>query len=143
MKRVIFDTNVLISAILRPHSTPGKAVEYALSAEWQIIASNESLNEFETVALLSKFDRYASTQKRGVFVRDFAEVVLIIPIVRTITICRDPKDNKFLELAASGGAHYLITGDKDLLELHPLEGTDVVTPLQFLQITQSFTTDLE
>jgi len=43
----------------------------------------------------------------------------LITINETIDICRDPKDNKFLELAISGKATHIITGDKDLLELYP------------------------
>nr|WP_232285716.1 putative toxin-antitoxin system toxin component, PIN family [Crocosphaera chwakensis] len=48
--------------------------------------------------------------------------------------CRDPKDNKFLEVAVNGNATHIITGDKDLLELHPFRGISILKPKQFLQI---------
>ncbi len=47
--------------------------------------------------------------------------------------CRDPKDDKFLEVAINGNATYIITGDKDLLELHPFRGVDIITATQFLE----------
>ena len=49
-----------------------------------------------------------------------------------ITECRDPKDNKFLELAVAGKADCIVTGDKDLLELHPFRNIRIITPKEFL-----------
>jgi putative PIN family toxin of toxin-antitoxin system len=56
-----------------------------------------------------------------------------VPVALAISDCRDPKDNKFLELANDGNTGYIITGDKDLLTLHP-SGISIVTPAQFLSI---------
>jgi putative PIN family toxin of toxin-antitoxin system len=49
-----------------------------------------------------------------------------------ITECRDPKDNKFLELAIAGNAECIVTGDKDLLELNPFRNIQIITPKEFL-----------
>jgi putative PIN family toxin of toxin-antitoxin system len=57
----------------------------------------------------------------------------IVPIVHYITACRDPRDNKFLELAINGEAHCIITGDADLLALHPFRGVSILTPKAFLR----------
>lgn len=51
-----------------------------------------------------------------------------------VDVCRDPKDNMFLELTQEGKADYLITGDKDLLTLKSFKGTLIVTPKEFLKI---------
>lgn len=48
--------------------------------------------------------------------------------------CRAPRDDKFLELAISGGADYIVTGDSDLLELNPFRGIAIFTPGQFLEV---------
>jgi uncharacterized protein len=132
--RVIFDTNVLVSAMLRSHSTPNKAVQYALANSFRVLASEATLLELLAIATRTKFDRYTSPPKRDYFVKNIASIADIIPITRTITLCRDPKDNKFLELAVCGAADYLITGDDDLLALHPFEATSILTPAQFLAI---------
>lgn len=78
-----------------------------------------------------KFDRFVAFGQRRRFYDALASVSVIIPINRTITLCRDPNDNKFLELAASGAADFLVTGDSDLLTLHPFEDIDILTPAQF------------
>lgn len=49
-----------------------------------------------------------------------------------VRACRDPKDDKFLSLAVSGGADLILTGDKDLLDLHPFRGIAIVSPQQYL-----------
>ena len=50
----------------------------------------------------------------------------------TVTDCRDPKDNKFLALAIDAGAKTIVTGDKDLLVMHPYQGITICTPAEFL-----------
>jgi putative PIN family toxin of toxin-antitoxin system len=57
-----------------------------------------------------------------------------VEIVQIIKECRDPKDDKFLEVAINGNATHMITGDKDLLALHPFRGVDIITATQFLEI---------
>jgi uncharacterized protein len=56
----------------------------------------------------------------------------MVDVTEEITACRDAKDNKFLELAVSGRASHLISGDGDLLAVHPFRGIAVVTPQAFL-----------
>jgi putative PIN family toxin of toxin-antitoxin system len=56
----------------------------------------------------------------------------VIDTVDVVTDCRDPKDNKFLELALSGRGSHIVTGDADLLVLHPFRGIAVVTPQSYL-----------
>ena len=55
-----------------------------------------------------------------------------VEVTETITDCRDAKDNKFLELAVSGKATHILSGDGDLLALHSFRGIAVVTPQAFL-----------
>ena len=58
----------------------------------------------------------------------------LVNVVETVTDCRDPRDNKFLELAVSGRATHIVTGDSDLLVLHPFRGIIVVSPSSFLTL---------
>jgi len=53
---------------------------------------------------------------------------------QSITICRDPKDNKFLEAAVAGRADVIVSGDEDLLTLHPFAGIPILQPAAFLQM---------
>ncbi len=58
----------------------------------------------------------------------------LIPIIHSVTDCRDPKDDKFLDLALAASAQYIITGDTDLLVLHPYHDIEIITPADFLAL---------
>ena len=129
--RVVFDTNVLVSATLMPRSVPRRAVNAACE-RGIVLFSAESLAEFDEVICRPKFDRYVRESDRKEFLASVLEDAESIDVVDAISDCRDPKDNKFLELAVSGGATYLVTGDDDLLVLHPFRGVAILTPQAFL-----------
>lgn len=56
----------------------------------------------------------------------------MIAVVRVIRACRDPRDDKFLEVAVNGQADLIITGDRDLLALHPFMGVGIFSPAVYL-----------
>ncbi len=84
-----------------------------------------------------KFDPYVSRPDRQKFFELFARVAEWVPVTTTIRRCRDPKDDKFLELAVDGKADWIITGDKDLLELSPFRSTSILTPSAGLVLPDS------
>jgi len=129
--RLVFDTNTLISHLLLPSSLPAQAVRKGLH-QGQILVSDETLSELADVLVRSKFDRYISIKDRQEFFRVFGRVVEKVNIIRSIQVCRDPKDNKFLELAIDGQAGYIITGDQDLLTFHPIHSIEIITPQDYL-----------
>jgi len=57
----------------------------------------------------------------------------VVRITEQIAACRDPTDDKFLELAINGAADLIVTGDADLLDLNPFRGIPIVTPAMFMQ----------
>lgn len=132
MKNNIFilDTNTLISSSLFKYGAPRKAVTKA-NMIGKISASNETYNEFLETLLRPKFDRYLSREIRLEILLDFKKLATFSKITETITDCRDPKDNKFLELAVSANASCIITGDKDLLILHPFRGIPILNAGDF------------
>ena len=54
-----------------------------------------------------------------------------VEIISPVKACRDPKDDKFLEVAVNGEADLIMTGDKDLLALHPFRGMEIITPREY------------
>ena len=130
---VVIDTNVLVSFLLFNQSAPGKAVQLALDKH-QLLLSQETINELSVVLSRKKFDKYVSQELRTEFITTLSEVAEFVNIERTITVCRDEKDNKFLDIAANGNAEFLITGDNDLLVLNPFEGTRILTPSEFISL---------
>ena len=129
--RVVVDTSILVSAAVWPNSRPAEAVRYALLNN-QVLTSFSVEAECRGVFSRTKFDAYASVASRMRFLELFFEAALTIEITHAVYDCRDPKDNMFLELAAAGKADFIITGDKDLLALHPWRGVSILTPSSFL-----------
>ena len=134
--RVVLDTNVLVSAALRPRGTPGRCLGAATDVGVALL-SQETAEELAEVLLREKFDRYASVQSREVFLRSFIEEAEVVEVAEGIKACRDPDDDKFLEAAVSGEADYLVTGDEDLLVLHPFRGIPILTPAAFLEAVEA------
>lgn len=91
------------------------------------------LVELSTVLSRSKFDYYATIEQRQAFIRLVFTAGTVIPVVTTVSACRDPRDNHILEAAVNGGAQTIVTGDRDLLALDPYHGIRVVTAAEYLQ----------
>jgi putative PIN family toxin of toxin-antitoxin system len=133
--RYVFDTNTLISAALFEHSPRGQALRRALK-QGTVLFSPATLEELAEVFQREKFDRYVTAAEREEFLDAFVERATFIEPREEIRMCRDAKDDKFLELAVSGGATYLISGDKDLRSLHPFRGIAIVAAAEFLTATE-------
>jgi len=129
--RVVLDTNALVSRLLLPNSAPARAVRLAVSED-RILASDATLMELADVLGRLKFDPYVTIEERQTFLRLFGRIAERVQIIHVVRTCRDPKDDKFLELAANGSAGAIVTGDNDLLALHPFRGIPVLTPTAFL-----------
>jgi uncharacterized protein len=131
---VVIDTNVLVSAALFVNSVPGRAVS-AVRRSGGFLASAATVDELNEVLRRPRFDRIAPLEAR---LEVLADVILFgreVEIVERVATCRDPEDDKFLEVAVNGNATHLVTGDKDLLALHPFRGIPILTPADFLALT--------
>lgn len=129
----VLDTNLLISRLLVPSGTAAKAVDHALG-RGILLVSEATLQELVTVLGRSKFDSYVSPEGRQQFIRLLGGVARVVSIPAPIRACRDPKDDKFLEVAVHGEARAIITGDADLLDLDPFHGIRIVRPADFLRM---------
>lgn len=130
--RVVVDTNVLVSALLSSDSLPRRAIRSAMEGGI-LLASQTTLSEIEEVLLRDKFGRWLSMETRRNFLASYRQAVQLISIVSEIRDCRDPNDNKFLELAIDGQADVILTGDDDLLALDAFRGVRILTPRAFLE----------
>jgi putative PIN family toxin of toxin-antitoxin system len=130
--KFVIDTNVLISAALFSQSKPRLALD-KVQEEGVLLLSGAVFAELESVLYRTKFDRYISLSKRSEFLEDLLKSSQFIEPNQSITICRDEKDNKYLELAVSGKATAIITGDEDLLVLNPFQSVQISTVQEFLE----------
>ena len=131
-ERIVLDTNTIVSRLLVPHSAPGMAVDHALTNA-RLLASEATLMELAEVLSRAKFDPYVTIRERQEFLRLFERIAERVAVVRAVRACRDPKDDKFLELAVDGDADIIVTGDRDLLSLDPFRGVSILTPAQFIR----------
>lgn len=131
-ERVIVDTNVFVSGLLRESSIPGQAAAKARHSAVLLI-SDATLRELADVLAEEKFDRYVTVEQRVRFIRLIASVAESVPIVQPVRECRDPTDDKFLEVALNGRADVIVTGDEDLLEMNPWRKIAILSPSDYLR----------
>ncbi len=129
--RTVIDTGVAVSAVLLPRSVPRRAVDAAVTSG-KLLVSEATVAELDEVLRRPKFDRYISAEERLEFLAALVQVAEKVEVTAVITDCRDRDDNKFLELAVSGSASQIVSGDEDLLVLHPYQGIGILTPQAFL-----------
>jgi putative PIN family toxin of toxin-antitoxin system len=134
--RVVFDTSTAVSAVLLPRSVSREAFDLA-SDTGKLLMSEETLAELDEVLRRTKFDRYVSRAQRLEFLLSLIVIAEVVAITQRIEACRDPKDNKFLELAAAGGASYVVSGDADLRSLDPFRGISILTSREFVNAVVS------
>ena len=129
--RVVIDTNVAVSAALLPRSVPRQAFDRALE-HGAVLISSATVAELNDILRRPRFDKYVHEDERFEFLATLVRDAELVRVTDVVTVCRDPKDNKFLELALSGKATHIVSGDGDLLVLHPFHGLLILTPQLFL-----------
>jgi putative PIN family toxin of toxin-antitoxin system len=130
--RCVFDTNVFVSALLLPDSKPRHALDRALR-EGRVLVSFATLAELHEVLSRKRFRRYVDEEDIRSFLAALIRVAEWVDVEARIRACRDPKDDKFLELAVSDEGTHIVTGDADLLALNPFQGIEILPPHRFLE----------
>lgn len=135
--RVVIDTNVLISGIINPDGVPARLIDFL--EPLGLLSSEALLNEFERVLHYPRIQhRYALTEERieGYVrrLRRASKIVKLEDIAEKIT--RDPNDDRFLVCALAGGADYVVSGDRHLLETVEYHGSPIVTPAHLLKLLE-------
>lgn len=132
--RFVYDTNVIISAILSRESVH-RQVLTKLQREGELLVSAYLVEELNDVFHREKFNRYMPLEMRLRFLAALLKSAEEVTITETIAVCRDPKDDKILELAVNGGVSCIISSDQDLLALSPFQDIPIYTPVEFLELT--------
>ncbi|MFA4852256.1 MAG: putative toxin-antitoxin system toxin component, PIN family [Bacteroidales bacterium] len=130
--RFVVDTNILISAMLFPCSVPALALKKVFDIG-MVVISKECADELTLVVMDEKFEKYVPFSMRQAFLLDFEDAVVFVNVKNKIAVCRDLKDDKYLSLAVSAKAKFIITGDNDLLILNPFKNISIITPAEFLK----------
>lgn len=136
MIRAVVDANVLVSALIKLTGSVGPVLLRLRQRAYTLLISRATLDELAEVLhrprLRAKY-RLSDRDVRAILRLIVLRCELIRP-ERRITACRDPRDDKFLELALSGRAQVIVSGDEDLLTMSPFEGIPIVSPAKFLSM---------
>jgi putative PIN family toxin of toxin-antitoxin system len=132
--RVVVDMNVLISATIKPSSRLGKILAHLRNGDFQLLHFPQFLQEYaEVCSRPHLWDKYNLDEDEI-----FATIQVMtnrgksVDITTQVEACRDPDDNIILALAVDGKADIIVSGDKDLLDLHPFRGIPILKPAEFL-----------
>ncbi len=129
--RVVFDTNIFISAFVVPGSRAEKALLKIIEEEDSLLISKEIIDEVLSV-LSSKFGRDREGLSHvAVTLSELAEVV---KPARRMKVLKDEPDNRIVECAIDGKADLLVTGDKKILQLREYKGVKVISLKEYLEL---------
>ena len=123
---LVIDTNIWVSYALMPQGQLGSALN-GLIGRHLYAFSEATFIELTDVIMRPKFDRFAAPEARGEVLKQIAAGGEWFNPMERVRDCRDPKDNKFLELALAASADGIVTGDQDLLVLSPYRGIPILT----------------
>jgi putative PIN family toxin of toxin-antitoxin system len=132
---VVLDASTLVSAALKADSIPERALLRAVNEPNRLLLSREVEEEYREVLFRPKFDRYVSAERR----QRILDIVVVaaerIEFPAAVRECRDPKDDKYLALAAAGKADVIVSSDvHDLVSMHPWRGVSILSPGAYLEL---------
>jgi len=131
VKRIVLDTNVLVSALLFKGRLAG-FVDLWRVGEIVPVISRETFTELQDVLHYPKF-ALAEDEIQAIVEDEILPFFEVVDVNEVVTgACRDPYDDQFLSVAVNSGAAYIVTGDKDLLDMGKYRGVRIVSPQEFL-----------
>jgi len=132
---VVFDASTFVSAALKVSSVPERALLRAVTEPDHLILSRDVENEYREVIFRPKFDRFISAERRRLILDTVIVAAERVEPVEAVRECRDPKDDKYLALAAAGRADVIVSSDaRHLLPMHAWRGIWVLSPADYLAL---------
>lgn len=130
IKIIVADTNWGVSLIIKKFNN--RFAEILQSTHLKFVTSDELTNEIKATLSKERLQKHFDSNLLILFWRQYQALVTKIKIVSTVSVCRDPDDNFLLALAKDSNADFLITGDKDLLDVQKFENTIICTLTDFI-----------
>ena len=136
MIRVVVDTNVYVSGLIKRNGPPGRVLAAQRGGQFDLVTSPALLAELEMVLRRPHILKLIHASVAEVL--DFVDQLRVASIVVTpdiaVTVSRDPDDDRVLEAAQAGHADFIVSGDRDLLDLREFVGVPILTPTGFLTL---------
>lgn len=139
--RVVLDTNIFVSATIKPDTAPALVVQKFLHGKIEVLVSQKLLQELEESIFYLRSRKYSNWTEDEVrqFVGDVKEIAQEITLdsIEPV-IADDPDDDIVLATAVTGRADYIISGDRHLLDLKEYKGVPIMTAARFLELLEKF-----
>lgn len=131
--RVVFDVNILVSAVLSPGGTPARAIAAAVEQRWTIARSPHIVGKFNEVLSRPRFDSRLANSNLNVFIAGYRAVSSeFTPDPSVVGVADDAEDDAVLGTAVAARADVIVTGDKGMLSIRVCRGIPIVTAREFL-----------
>jgi uncharacterized protein len=134
--RLVIDTNLWISFLISDRQRRLDSLLYL--EKIRLLFSAELLDEINATVTKPKLKRYFSANAMEEMLLNLETYIELIEVKSTVRVCRDKKDNFLLALSKDGKADYLLTGDKDLLDLAKFGKTEILTISKFLETVKHY-----
>ena len=133
IRRVVLDTSILISSLLF-RGEFSKLVDLWKKGAFIPVISKDTFEELETVLDYPKFG-LSKEEKVEMIAEEMLPFFEVVEVRQEVKgICRDPADDKFISCAVSAGADFIVTGDKDLMEIKKYRSVKVLSTSDFLEM---------
>ena len=128
--RIVIDTNVVASGIVFGKK-PERLLELAIKNDVEMCVSPQILAEYDEI--IARLSAKYPNRTIAISLKDLTDNALLVTPSQTVTVCRDPDDNKFIECAMEGKCLYIVSGDNDLLDLRSYADVEIVTVAEFFE----------
>ncbi|MGR3319404.1 MAG: putative toxin-antitoxin system toxin component, PIN family [Candidatus Anammoxibacter sp.] len=132
MKKIVVDTNVVVSSLLNEDSIPASIIHLVLQGKVTLCLSNDIFSEYKGVLSRKKFSHLDQPSIKSLLPQLKKKSLLVKPTFPIEIITNDPADNKFLECALVTKADFLVTGNSKHFPFKKFHNTRIVTPKEFL-----------
>lgn len=133
VRRVVLDTNVLVSALLFK-TTLSKVIDLWQSGAIIPVISKDTFQELRAVLEYPKFS-LSPDEIRAILEQEILPFFEVIDVVEEVKgICNDPADDKFISCALSASAGYIVSGDKAFIDLKQYKSVKIIKPSEFLKL---------
>jgi putative PIN family toxin of toxin-antitoxin system len=134
--RVVLDAVIFVRALINPHGKWGRLL-FEHSDRYVIVLSPEIIKEILSVLYRPSLRRRFSQMAEPVHVRQILAVLERAEVVepsKRLSVCRDPDDDKFFECALEAGAEYIVSEDRDILDVGEFEGIKTITADEIVRL---------
>ena len=132
--RVVLDANIIISFLLTRGETISSIFNSWDAGRFELLISDEIFAEIETVLGYEKIAKLVKPWEAQALLEKLRLEAELVEVETKLDVVSDPKDNRYLECAVDGGADFVVSGDRHLLDLKEFKGIGILTPREFLKV---------